>query len=83
VGGGIANPQLIAAKLQIALPFGQRPLVRLNWVQQPVLMNQRGLPSNINLILTRAHKKFFLEKKCHFATCPLFMGAEAVALWWH
>ena len=28
--GGIANPQLIAAELQIALPFGQRPLVRLN-----------------------------------------------------
>ena len=27
---GIANPQLIAAELQIALPFGQRPLVRLN-----------------------------------------------------
>jgi hypothetical protein len=27
---GIANPQLIAAELQIALLFGQRPLVRLN-----------------------------------------------------
>ena len=28
-------------------------------------------------------KKLFLEKKCHFATYPVFMGAEAVALWWH
>ena len=33
--------------------------------------------------ITRTYKKFFLQKKCHFATSPVFMGAEAVALWWH
>ena len=34
-------------------------------------------------ILSRAYKKFFLEKKCHFATYPVFIGVRAVALWWH
>ncbi len=33
--------------------------------------------------LPRAHKKFIFEKKCHFATCPVFIGVCAVALGWH
>ena len=28
-------------------------------------------------------KSFFRKKKSHFATCPVFIGVRAVALWWH
>ena len=39
---------------------------------------------NVNVgVIARTYKKFFPEKKCHFATSPLFMGVRAVALWWH
>jgi len=34
-------------------------------------------------VIARAYKKFFPEKKCHFATSPVFIGVRAVALWWH
>ena len=27
--------------------------------------------------------KSFSQKNCHFATCPVFVGAKTVALWWH
>ena len=45
------------------------------------LGNHQG-EGNEGVVGTRI-KSLFSKKKCHFATCPVFIGVRAVALWWH
>ena len=45
--------------------------------------NGKKIMGKLVIVLARAYVNFFLQKKCHFATSPVFIGVQAVALWWH